>query len=264
MTMVPRVVNLQGTATMSQKADLNGMLGPWSPSLEAYRATGGTVTVGRRLPRTHTVVLADAQPAIRDGVRAVLERSAGISVVGEAGTTAEVIAQTSRLRPGVLVIDPLIDESSDTRVITRVLRVAPDTAVLVFSSVDDDKAIISAIHAGARGYLVKSADSDQILRGIQAVAAGQAVIDKAIACRLAELIHPPAVHHAYPFPQLTNRERDVLERIAAGKSNMAIARELTLASKTISNRISAIFGKLGVADRSQAIVLAREAGLGRD
>jgi len=251
---------------MSQKADISGMLRPWPPSPDRAdgRRAGPHVTVVHRTARRHTVVIADAQPAIRDGVRSVLERSAGLSILGEAGTADEAIAQAARLRPGVLVIDPSIDEEPGTRVITQVARVAPDTAVLVFSSADDDRAIASAIHAGARGYLIKSADAEQILRGVQAVAVGLAVIDKAIAGRLSILIHPATAQWAYPFPHLTNREREVLERIAGGKSNVAIARDLTLAPKTVSNRISAIFGKLGVADRAQAIVLAREAGLGRD
>lgn len=245
---------------MSQKADLSEMLRPWPSPNRAERA--GPVT--HRTARTHTVVLADAQPAVRDGVRSVLERSAGISVLGEACTADEAIALAARLRPGVLVIDPAIDDLPGTRLITQVSRVAPDTAVLVFSSVDDDHAIAAAIHAGARGYLIKSADAEQILRGVQAVAVGLAVIDKAIAGHLSILIRPATAGGAYPFPHLTSREREVLERVAAAKSNAAIARELTLAPKTVSNRISAIFGKLGVADRAQAIVLAREAGLGRD
>lgn len=213
-------------------------------------------------PAPLTVLLADAQPAIRHGVRSVLERSSGISVVGEAATADEVLAETSRCRPDVLVVDPLMDEPTGTHVISRVLRMTPDIGVLVFSSDDDDKAITSALHAGARGYLIKRANADQILRGIQAVAAGEAIVDKSIADRLSVLIRPATGQYYYPFPQLTNRERDVLDRIAAGKSNTAIARELALASKTISNRVSTIFGKLGVADRAQAIVLARDAGLG--
>ncbi|MEU6868298.1 response regulator transcription factor [Streptomyces sp. NPDC046876] len=208
-------------------------------------------------------MLADSQPAIRHGVRSVLERSGGISVVGEAATTDEVIAETSRCRPHVLVVDPGMDESVGMRVITQVLRLRPETGVLVFSSVDDDKVITSALQAGARGYLFKRADADRIVRGIQAVAAGEAIVDKSIANRLGTLICPATGQYYYPFPQLTNRERDVLERIAAGKSNAAIARELVLASKTVSNRVSVIFAKLGVADRSQAIVLARDAGLGQ-
>jgi DNA-binding NarL/FixJ family response regulator len=242
---------------------------PWSlPShLDARPDLGGRrldreLASVRTAPAPLTVLLADAQPAIRHGVRSMLERSGGISVVGEAATTGEVLSETSRYRPDVLVVDPLLDGAADMQVIAQVLRLTPATGVLVFSSADDDKAITSAFHAGARGYLVKRADADQILRGIQAVAAGEGIVDKSIAGRLSALIRPAAAPHYYPFPQLTDRERDVLERIAAGKSNTAIARDLTLASKTISNRISAIFGKLGVADRAQAIVLARDAGLG--
>jgi DNA-binding NarL/FixJ family response regulator len=123
--------------------------------------------------------------------------------------------------------------------------------------------LIAAIRAGARGYLLKNADPDQIVRGIQAVAAGEFLIGKTIAARFGALMHPVMEQSPYPFPELTGKEREVLDRIAAGRSNVAIAREFALASKTISNRVSAIFAKLGVADRAQAIVLARDAGLGR-
>lgn len=232
------------------------------PQDASGRAPEGDAPAPGRAPAPLTVLLADAQPAIRHGVRSVLEKSGGISVVGEAATADEVLAETSRCRPDVLVVDPIMDEPTDAQVISRVLRMMPATGVLVFSSDDDDKAITSALHAGARGYLIKRASADQILRGIRAVAAGEAIVDRSIADRLSILIRPATRQYYYPFPQLTNRERDVLERIAAGKSNATIARELALASKTISNRVSAIFGKLGVADRAQAIVLARDAGLG--
>ncbi|QMU71368.1 response regulator transcription factor [Streptacidiphilus sp. P02-A3a] len=220
------------------------------------------LTSGRTATAPLTVLLADAQPAIRHGVRSMLEHFGDISVVGEASTTGEVLTETSRYRPDVLVLDPLMDGAAGMQVIVQVLRLIPATGVLVFSSDDDDKAITSAFHAGARGYLIKKAGADQILRGIQAVAAGEGIVDRSIAGRLSDLIRPATTPDYYPFPQLTDREREVIERIAAGKSNSAIARELALASKTISNRISTIFGKLGVADRAQAIVLARDAGLG--
>ncbi|WP_369777161.1 response regulator [Streptomyces sp. R33] len=253
---------------MHQTTNIKGLLWPLSSQGDAQREfTGrrpdGDLAVVARPLATVTVVLADAQPAIRHGVRSVLERSGGISVVGEAATADEVIAETSRCRPHVLVVDPLMDERAGMRVISEVLRLWPETGILVFSSVDDDRVVTAALQAGARGYLFKRADADQILRGIQAVAAGEGIVDKSIANRLGALLCPSSTgQYYYPFPQLTNRERDVLERIAAGKSNAAIARELVLASKTISNRVSTIFGKLGVADRSQAIVLARDAGLG--
>lgn len=210
-----------------------------------------------------TVVLADTRPAVRRGVRSMLERSGAVSVVGEAATAAGALAETTRLRPDVLVIDVQLGDDDGIAVISRVSRTAPGTAVLVFSEVDDDRAITSAFHAGARGFLGKDAGADEILRGVQAVAAGEAIICKAIAGRLGAWMRPDAGHDPYPFAQLTAREREVLDRIAAGKSNPAIARELALAPKTISNRVSAIFTKLGTADRARVIVLARDAGLGR-
>ncbi|WP_018681969.1 response regulator [Actinokineospora enzanensis] len=210
-----------------------------------------------------TVVLADAQPAVRHGVRSVLERAGGIAVVGEGATDREVVEEVTRCRPDVLVIDVQRDGRMDTRLIGQIARVSPETGILVFSSADDGETVASAIHAGARGYLLKIADPDQIVRGIQAVAAGEVLIGRTVAHRFCALVHLVDSQSPYPFPQLTVKEREVLDRIAAGLSNLAIAREFALASKTISNRVSAIFGKLGVADRAQAIVLARDAGLGR-
>ncbi|MCA1703890.1 MAG: response regulator transcription factor [Actinobacteria bacterium] len=247
---------------MKHLASINGR----APSHGQQRATSRPpnhgVLVVRSIPASLTVVLADTQPAIRHGVRSVLERSGDIAVVGEAATADEAIAEAAQHRPDVLVIDLQTGEHDDIQVISRVLKVAPETGVLVFSMVEDDKTITSAIHAGARGYLVKSAGPDEILRGIQAVAAGEVIVGRTIAGRFSALMRQATGQDPYPFPQLTNGERDVLERIAAGKSNLVIARELGFASKTISNRVSAIFGKLGVADRSETIVLARESGLG--
>jgi DNA-binding NarL/FixJ family response regulator len=247
---------------VSQQANTDGLARPWQSELIGQRRlVSRWAGLDRTMVRTHTVVIADRAPAIRHGVRSVLESTPDICVVAEADTLDEVLAVTARCRPDVLVIEPELDGPRGVPVISRVLRVSPETGVLVFSTVDDDAAITSAIQSGARGYLVKSSGPDQILRGIHAVAAGEVIVGKAIASRFSALMSLRPEH--YPFPKLTSRERDVLERIAAGKSNMAIARELALAPKTISNRVSSIFGKLGVADRAQAIVLARDAGLGR-
>lgn len=214
-------------------------------------------------PATVTVVLADTQPAIRHGVRSVLERVDGVSVVGEASTSRETAAETMRCQPDVLVVDVDTMEAGNCLLVEQITRACPETGILVFSARDCDATVMAAIRAGARGYLLKNADPDQIVRGIQAVAAGEFLIGKTIAARFGALLHPAAEHAPYPFPQLTGKEREVLDRIAAGRSNVAIAREFALASKTISNRVSSIFAKLGVADRAQAIVMARDAGLGR-
>lgn len=214
-------------------------------------------------PAAITVVLADTQPAIRHGVRSVLERVDGVSVVGEASTSSEVVAETARCRPDVLVVDVDTVGAGNCRLVEQITHACPETGILVFSASDCDETVIAAIRAGARGYLLKNADPDQIVRGIQAVAAGEFLIGRTIAARIGALLHLGTDRSPYPFPQLTGKEREVLDRIAAGRSNVAIAREFALASKTISNRVSAIFAKLGVADRAQAIVLARDAGLGR-
>ena len=211
-----------------------------------------------------TVLLADTAPVARRRVRSTLERAGGITVVGEATTAAEMFAETAWHRPDILVVDPhQFGRIAAQDLIGHVARIAPRTRVLVVTSVDDDVSVRSAFHAGARGYLVTGdTDADQVLRGIHVVSNGEVIVGRSVAGRLAALFtqHDRA---PYPFPQLTTREQQVLERIAAGKSNLAIARDLALAPKTISNRVSSVLGKLGVTDRAQAIVLARDAGLGR-
>lgn len=216
----------------------------------------------RSIPAPLTVVLSDIQRTIRYGVRSILERSGGFAVVGEVGSADEAVAAVARHLPDVVVIDLNAGEPTGIQMIGHILRIAPSTGVLVYSTVEDDRSVLSAIHAGARGYLVKTAGPDQILRGIHAVAAGEVIVGGPVAARFSALMRQ-AGHEPYPFPGLTSREREVLDRVAAGKSNLVIARELALAIKTISNRVSVIFGKLGVADRAQAIVLARDAGIGR-
>jgi DNA-binding NarL/FixJ family response regulator len=211
------------------------------------------VAIVPSIPPSITVVLADRQPAIRHGVRSVLERSGDIVVVGEAATVDKAIAEAAHRRPDVLVTDLDIGDHVNIQILHRALKAAPDTGVLIFSAVEDDKTIASAIHAGARGYLNKRANPE---------AAGDVVVGRTIAGRFGTLMRQAAGQDPYPFPTLTRAERDVLEGIAAGKSNSVIARELCFASKTISNRVSVIFSKLGVGGRSEAIVLARSSGLG--
>jgi DNA-binding NarL/FixJ family response regulator len=254
---------------MNQHAGAGEFARQWPSGSHPRRRTsnnnlsGFDIGVVPDIPAAPTVVLVDKQPAIRRGVRSILERSGEIVVVGEASTADEAIEQSSKHLPDVLVIDLRLGGNDGIDVINAVLRISPETGVLVFSEIDDDKAITAAIHAGARGYLGKDVGPEQILRGVQVVAAGDAIISKAIASRFSSWLRPASGQDPYPFSQLTSRERDVLEHIAAGKSNSAIARDLSLAPKTISNRVSAIFGKLGMADRAQVIVLARDAGLGR-
>jgi DNA-binding NarL/FixJ family response regulator len=212
-------------------------------------------------PKALTVVLADSHPVVRGGMRALLAAVNGIDVVAEAGTGRDAVRETVQHRPDVLILDLRMADQGGAATIRDVRRAAPGTAVLVFTQADDDESVFSAMRAGARGYLLKRAERDDIVRAIKGVAAGGAVFGSPIAERLVDLFGPGSGRA--PFPELTTREREVLDLLAAGMPNSAIARRLTLASKTVSNHLSAIFAKLQVSSRAAAIVLARQAGLGR-
>ncbi|MGW7685526.1 response regulator [Kribbella sp. NPDC054772] len=207
------------------------------------------------------VVLADDHPVVRAGLEALLTSLPGIEVVGVASNGREAVREVVTTRPDVAVLDlqmPDLDGFAATR---ELARSAPEVAVLVLTMFEDDDSVFAAMRAGARGYLVKGAEQEEIARAIQAVAAGEAIFGPGVARRVLTFFSapPPA---AEPFPQLTTRERQILDLIAAGLSNTAIATRLELAPKTVANNVSAIFTKLGTADRATAIVQARNAGLG--
>jgi DNA-binding NarL/FixJ family response regulator len=209
------------------------------------------------------VVLADDHPVVRAGLAALLGSLPGIEVVGVASTGREAVREVVTTRPDVAVLDlqmPDLDGFAATR---ELARSAPEVAVLVLTMFEDDDSVFTAMRAGARGYLVKGAEQDEIARAIRAVAAGEAIFGPGVARRVLNFFSapPPA---ADPFPELTTRERQILDLLAAGLSNTAIADRLQLASKTVANNVSTIFTKLGIADRSTAIVQARNAGLGTD
>jgi DNA-binding NarL/FixJ family response regulator len=209
------------------------------------------------------VVIADDHPVVRDGLSALLASVPSVTVAGVAATGHEAVHAAVTLRPDVLVMDiqmPGITGVAATREITRV---APGVAVLMLTMFDDDDSVFAAMRAGARGYVLKGAQQDEIIRAIQAVAAGDAIFGPGIARRVLGLVSAPPAS-GVPFPGLTGKEREVLGLIAAGARNAEIARQMSIAPKTVANRISAIFSKLQVADRSEAIILARDAGLGRD
>jgi DNA-binding NarL/FixJ family response regulator len=251
-----------------QEDKVNGSTLQWQPEYRDRRRAANLppgLDAGEKSgdPAVLTVLLADTQPAVRHWVRSALESADGITVVGETATANTTIAEVARRVPDVLVIDPQLGRTSPVDVISSVLRVAPETGILVLSAVDDDAVITAAIQAGVRGYLVRDTDQAQIVRGVRVVAAGEMIVGKSIARRFGSLVRQNSEQEPYPFPELTARERDVLDGIAAGRSNAVIAADLGLSPKTVSNRVSSIFGKLGVADRAQAIVLARDVGLGR-
>ncbi|MFI7068284.1 response regulator [Kribbella sp. NPDC050124] len=209
------------------------------------------------------VVLADDHPVVRAGLSALLTSLPGIEVVGVAATGREAIREVITTQPDVAVLDlqmPDLDGFAATR---ELARSAPDVAVLVLTMFEDDDSVFAAMRAGARGYLVKGAEQEEIARAIRAVAAGEAIFGPGVARRVLSFFSapPPA---ADPFPELTTRERQILDLLAAGLSNAAIAHRLDLASKTVANNVSTIFTKLGIADRATAIIQARNAGLGTE
>ncbi|MFC7620058.1 response regulator [Microlunatus sp. GCM10028923] len=210
------------------------------------------------LPTPIRVVVADDHPVVRDGLIALLETLPGMSVVAEAGDGLEAVAAAAEHRPDVIVMDlrmPGLDGVSATR---QILAARPGIAVLVLTMFDEDRLIADAVAAGARGYLLKGANQADIERAIRTVAAGGVIFDGSVAAKLL-----PRMTAAGPsLPELTRREREVLDLIARGLSNSVIADRLSLAPKTIGNHISAIFLKIGVSTRAEAIVRARDNGLG--
>jgi DNA-binding NarL/FixJ family response regulator len=209
------------------------------------------------------VVLADDHPMFRYGLRAVLDGAEEVTVVGEAADGEQLLTLVEQARPDVVLTDlamPGLDGVTATR---RLLQRHPELGVLVLTMHEDDEMLFSALRAGARGYLLKGADKAEILRALQAVAAGEAVYGAAVARRIVAFFTGAQQHYtARVFPGLTTREREVLELVAAGYGNHEIARRLVLSEKTVRNHVAAILLKLEVADRATAVAKARDAGLG--
>jgi DNA-binding NarL/FixJ family response regulator len=212
---------------------------------------------------TVRVVVADDHPIVRDGLRALLASLPDVELVGEATTGREAVRSAVTDRPDVIVMDLRMPDLDGTTATAEICRVAPDVAVLVLTMLDDDDSVFAAMRAGARGYLVKGASQQEIVRAITAVAAGEAIFGPGVARRVLRFFASPPAAAAPAFPELSPREREVLDLIAGGLSNAAIAGRLGLSAKTVGNHTSAIFAKLQVAGRAEAIIRAREAGFGR-
>jgi DNA-binding NarL/FixJ family response regulator len=210
---------------------------------------------------TVRVVLADDHPMYRFGLRAVLDASSEVEVVGEAADGAELLALVGRCAPDVVLTDLSMPELSGTAAIDELTRRRPGLGVLVLTMHEDDGSLFGALRAGARGYLLKGADREEIVRAVLAVAGGDAVYGGAVARRVVDAL-TGAGSRAPVLPELTGREREVLELLAAGLQTGQVARRLALSDKTVRNHVSAVLTKLQVPDRAAAVARAREAGLG--
>lgn len=214
------------------------------------------------LTETIRILIADDHPVFRFGLRALLQAEAGLEVVGEAQSGLQAVNLCAELAPDVVLMDLNLPDINGIEATRRIVKAQPEVGVLVITMFDDDS-VFGAMRAGARGYLIKGAEGDETLRAIRAVAHGEAIFSPTVAHRLINFFARPAgTPVPEHFPALTDREREILALIAQGLTNQAIAERLVISPKTVRNQVSTIFGKLQVADRAQAIVRAREAGLG--
>jgi DNA-binding NarL/FixJ family response regulator len=207
------------------------------------------------------VLIADDHPLFRDGLTALLHDGNDTELAGMATSGAEAVDLAREVQPDVVIMDLHMPRMNGIEATRRIVADSPHVAVLVLTMLDDDASIFAALRAGARGYLLKGADREQIRRAIHAAAHGEIIFGADLAARMlgyfTSSLAPPV------FPQLTDREREILELVAQGRANPAIAARLGLSEKTIRNHVSNILTKLQVADRAQAIIQARDAGLGR-
>ena len=207
------------------------------------------------------VLIADDHPLFRNGMRALLSTIPSIEVADIATNGDEAIERAASLQPDVILMDLQMPGIGGIEATRRILHTSPHIRILVVTMFEDDHSVFAALRAGARGYILKDANEDEILRAISAVGRGEAIFSPAIAQRLIDFFAAPhSVILPQFFPELTDREREILLLIAQGYNNSDIARRLTLSLKTVANHVYNIFSKLQVADRAQAIIRAREAG----
>jgi len=208
------------------------------------------------------LLIADDHPLFRHGIRELLNLVPDIQVVGEATTGEEAIVQAEELHPDAILMDINMPGVNGIEATRRILHNSPHLRILVVTMFEDDATVFAAMRAGARGYILKDAEKENILRAIQAVGKGEAIFSPTIATRLIDFFtSQTSTSPREIFPSLTEREREILQLIARGISNTDIAHELSLSPKTVYNYVSNILNKLQVVDRAQAIIRAREAGL---
>ena len=210
-----------------------------------------------------SVLVVDDHPLVRQGLRAVFDATADVEVIAEADNGVDAVRLCIEQRPDVALMDLQLPGVHGIEATRQIARAAPTTVVLVLTMFDDDDTVFAAVSAGAVGYLLKGADGADIVAAVRAAAAGQAVFGAPVAGRLKGWFDRTRPPREQPFPELSERERDILDGVAAGLSNTEIGARLYLSPKTVANNVTAILAKLHLAHRAEAIVRAREAGLGR-
>ncbi len=210
------------------------------------------------------ILVADDHPLFRDGMHGLLDSVEDTEVIGEAATGGEAVELAAELQPDVILMDIKMPGINGIEATREVLSANPNTGILVVTMLEDDDSVFAAMRAGARGYLLKGAEQAEVLRAIRAVANGEAIFGPGIARRVMGLFSVEKPRAPQAFPELTDREQEILRLIASARGNAEISSELFLSLKTVQNHVSNIFRKLQVADRAQAVIRAREAGLGEN
>jgi DNA-binding NarL/FixJ family response regulator len=210
------------------------------------------------------VLIAEDHPLFREGMRGRLDRVADVAVVGEAASGDEAVELAQKLEPDVILMDIKMPGLNGIEATREIQRANPQIGILVLTMFEDDDSVFAAMRAGAKGYLLKDSGGEGVVHAIRAVASGEAVFGPGVAERMIGFFSAPRAAPKRAFPELTEREEEVLSLVAQGKSNREIARQLFVSLKTVRNHVSNILLKLQVADRAQAVIRARDAGMGRD
>ena len=226
--------------------------------------TSKDVDASERSDEVIRVLIVDDHPLYRDGLEQLLMSDGRFAVIGSVGTGQDAVAVADAEQPDVVVMDLQLPDLHGIDATRQIVGASPHIAVLVLTMFEDDDSVFAAMRAGARGYLVKGAEHAAIRRAVEAVGQGETILGPAVAKRVLAHFATVTADSSTPFPELTPREREVLDLVARGLGNQEIARRLCISHRTARNHVSNIFTKLQVADRAQAIVAARDAGLGLD